>query len=186
LARVKVTINKKGHIPSLGVGPFRRPILISQELCDHLIKLGYPVKIIKSPVETKIAETSIPETPPQTDVVTDTTTAEVIEPAADETVVEPSVEEEKVAEETTIEETIEEVTPSEDDSEEETTEDEIIVNDLDLGANSYYTVDFLTSKSRCKKILAARTVQYDTSSTLELLQRLVLDSNPEGVELVEE
>ena len=50
MSRVKVTINKKGHIPHLGTGPIKRPVLITEELCNELIKLGYPVKVLNKPI----------------------------------------------------------------------------------------------------------------------------------------
>jgi len=181
LSRVKVTINKKGHIPSLGLGPIRRPILITEELCDQLIKLGYPVKIIKSPtvikpidvkeeVETPTLSSEL-KTSEETEILVTEGAAEVQEPAEDEINKEDS---ESVIE--TVEEKVV-------DTEEEV--EEILVDDPDLDAGAFYTEEFLTSKALCKKILSNRQIQYESSASFNLLKKLVLESNPE-VEIIEE
>jgi len=183
LGRVKVTINKKGHIPQLGLGPIRRPVLITEELCNHLIKLGYPVTIIENPSVKKIEKKDVivftapvvedvivDKEPVQPEVVVTETTVEVQE--------EPAVE--KVVEEQPVIETEEEKVVV---TEEET--EEILVDDPDLSAEAYYNEDFLSSKALCKKILSNRQVQYEDSASFALLRKLVIESNPE-VEFVEE
>lgn len=177
MARVKVTINKKGRIPSLGMGPIRRPILITEELCNRLIKLGYPVKVIKSSVERKTVENAV-----------QTKKEEFVE---QNNVVIPKVVGENQQEEQVI--VIKETTENNEvveeipviDEDEVTEEVEILVNDPDFTPDAYYTEDFLTSKAICKKILDNRKVQYEDSSNFSVLKRLVKDSNPE-VEIVEE
>jgi len=188
LGRVKVTINKKGHIPQLGLGPIRRPILITEELCNHLIKLGYPVKVIKSTSVIKKIEK-------QDKVVTDSVTKEdttskqheeVKQESEEIVVTENTVE---VQEEPAVSEVVEEQPVIETEEEkvivtEEETE-EIMMNDPDLSAEAYYSEDFLSSKALCKKILSNRKVQYEDSASFNLLKKLVSDTNPE-VEIIEE
>jgi len=180
LGRIKVTINKRGHIPQLGLGPIRRPVLITEELYNHLTKLGYPVKIIENPSVKKtidVKETKIPDfIPPvveeekpvqqQEEVVAENTVEVQEEPAVEEVV----HEEEQPVIETDEEKVI--VT-------EEEEVEEILVDDPDLSAEAYYNETFLSSKALCKKILSARQVQYEDSATFTLLKKLVMDSNPE-------
>jgi len=163
LSRVKVTINKRGNIPSLGPGPIRRPILITEELYQHLVALGYPVTVINPPIKPVIKNAPVTK---HDDEVTETVAEVQIEPAV-EAVAEAVTEE--VVEDTVMEE--EEITESEEVV-------EIVENDPDLSAGSFYTEDFLTSKALCKKILASREVQYDSNASWALLKQLVLDSNP--------
>lgn len=162
MSRVKVTINKRGNIPSLGPGPIRRPILISEELCNQLITLGYPVKIINPPAKPVIKKA--PVTQHDENEVTETFAEVQVEPAEEV--------EETVIEEEVVEETVEE----------DVTESKEVVgileNDPDLSAGAFYTEEFLTSKALCKKILASREVQYDSNASWTLLKQLVLDSNP--------
>jgi len=179
-----VTINKKGHIPQLGLGPIRRPVLITEELCDHLIKLGYPVKIIETPSVNKIErkDTFVFTTP-----VVEEEVIKTEEPVQPEVVVtEDAVE---VQEEPAVEEAVEEQPVIETEEEKvvvtEEEVEEILVDDPDLSAGAYYTEDFLSSKALCKKILSNRQVQYEGSASLALLKKLVMESNPE-VEFVEE
>lgn len=166
MSRVKVTINKRGYIPQLGLGPIRRPVLITKELCDNLIKLGYPVKIVEKPTVVRNIEKK--DAVPAASVVEEVVTKEVEDSNEElETVVtEDAVE---VQEEPAVDETVEE----------EVVEEEILVNDPDLSAESYYEESFLTSKALCKKILANRQVQYEDSASFSLLKKLVKNSNPE-------
>jgi len=193
LGRVKVTINKKGHIPQLGIGPIRRPILITKELCNSLIKLGYPVTIIQPSIDIKPNE--------KKDVVSITAKKNVldlkieqpkkeIEKEFNNTIVTENIAEvkEKPAETTIVEE--EQLVAKEiiEEKEEITNTDEveeILIDDLDLSAESFYTEKFLTSKVICKKILSNRQVQYEDGSSFVLLKKLVIDTNPE-VEFIEE
>jgi len=193
LGRVKVTINKKGHIPQLGIGPIRRPILITKELCNSLIKLGYPVTIIQPSIDIKPNE--------KKDVVSITAKKNVldlkieqpkkeIEKESNTTIVTENIAEvkEKPAVTTIVEE--EQLVAKEiiEEKEEITNTDEveeILIDDLDLSAESFYTEKFLTSKVICKKILSNRQVQYEDGSSFVLLKKLVIDTNPE-VEFIEE
>jgi len=190
LGRIKVTINKRGHIPQLGLGPIRRPVLITEELYNQLIKLGYPVRVIDNPSVKKtidLKETNVSAfIPPvvdkepeqqqeeQKEVVTEGTVEVHEEPAVSEEVAQE--EEEQPVIETNEEKVI--------DTDEEEVE-EILVDDPDLSAEAYYNEAFLSSKALCKKILSARQVQYEDSASLGLLKKLVMESNPE-VEFVEE
>ena len=184
LGRVKVTINKRGHIPHLGIGPIRRPILITEELYNHLTKLGYDINVIESTsVKKKIEKRDVvvSTTPVVEDVVVEQPVQQdevvVAEPAV-EVHEEPAVE--NVVEEQPVIETEEEkVVVTEEESE------EILVDDPDLSAEAYYTEGFLSSKALCKKILSKRQVQYEDNASFALLKKLVVESNPE-VEFVEE
>jgi len=183
LGRVKVTINKKGHIPHLGIGPIRRPVLITEELCNQLIKLGYPVRVIETPSVKKTIMEEIKPVFVAPVVESTIDTKETVQPEAvvtEDTVEvqeEPAVE--AVEEQPVIETEEEKVVVTEEEVE------EILVDDPDLSAGAYYTEDFLSSKALCKKILSNRQVQYEGSASLALLKKLVMESNPE-VEFVEE
>ena len=176
MARVKVTINKKGYIPSLGQGPIRRPILINESLYKQLVALGYPVRVISSPIKPIIKKEE--ETPVVPPIVDDTIIEEEVTETSTEVVDEESpVVEEEVTEEKVVDETLEEETTESEDATEEVLED-----DPDLSAEAFYTEEFLTSKNLCKKILSNRGIQYDKNASWGLLKQLVLESNPEIVE----
>lgn len=45
MAKVRVTLPQKRFIPTLGKGPFKEPVLISEELYRSLVRLGYVVNV---------------------------------------------------------------------------------------------------------------------------------------------
>jgi len=188
LARVKVTINKKGYIPGLGQGPIRNPILITKDHCDQLIRLGYPVKIINIPLKKIIKEEIVaPFTPylkkEEVKVAKQEVVQETKQEKIEEIVTENTVE---VQEEPAVKELVSEDSVIENEEKVVTEEEEsILVDDPDLSAGAYYNEAFLTSKALCKKILSNRQIQYEDSASFVLLKKLVSDSNPE-VEFVEE
>jgi len=181
LSRVKVIINKKGYIPSLGQGPIRRPVLITEELCKQLLALGYPVKVIAPQVKPVIKkEEEISPVIPSAEQK-NTISAEQGKEATqvDET---PADKKENATEEV-VDNSTEEETVEEKEEEEEVIE--ILENDPDLSAGAFYTEDFLSSKNLCKKILSNREVQYAKDASFALLRELVLNSNPEVEEVSE-
>lgn len=186
MGRIKVTINKKGHIPHLGMGPIRRPVLITEELCNELIKLGYPVRVISNPSVKKIEKKDTFVPTPSPIVPTKVESVEEAKQESEVVVTESTVE---VQEEPAVEEVVEEQPVIETEEEKvvvtEEENEEVLVDDPDLSAGAYYNEEFLSSKALCKKILANRQIQYDSNASFALLKKLVLESNPE-VEFVEE
>jgi len=180
MKRYKVTISNRGHIPGMGNGPFMRPLAISETQYKSLVKLGYKVKI----VEDLLAKAK---------VITSSQSVKIEKPIIEEKLPEPKKEEivkkEKTSkieskpkeDELAVEEVIEEKV---DDVQED--EDVVLIDDPDLSAEAYYNREFLTSKNICKKILNARMVQYETSASITMLRKLVLDSNPSINDSIEE
>ena len=154
--RYKVTINKRGHIPSIGNGPIRNPIYISEATYKELTALGYPVEVISK--STDISEMVNSDQIDAKKKPTNIYPLSVDDPVQDDLEIQDKVIEEEVTE-----------------SEEET----VLVNDRDLSADAYYEEDFLTSKNICKKILNARKKQYANNASYAKLKELVLNSNPE-------
>lgn len=156
--KVKVTIKKRGRIPYIGNGPVIKPIYISTEIYDTLVKMGYPVERVDTVVpfvnKLKVEETEVVNT--------------------DEEVLEEATEEEKSEdEETTEDEVLEEAT------EDEEVVAEVVMDDPNYSAEAYYTEEFLATKAICKSILDARKAEYANNASLAILKKLVLESNPE-------
>lgn len=180
MKRYKVIIPKRGNIPGIGVGPFMRPLAISEAQYKSLVKLGYRVKIVEDLfAKAKKITSNIVSQPKEDKPVIVEEKIEVKEEVKKENkkkkVEEPVVEEVK---EVKVEEPVEEV---EEATEEVNEEEGILVDDPDLKGESYYNSEFLTSKNICKKILNARMVQYESNASLRVLRQLVIDSNPEIV-----
>lgn len=176
MQKYRVTIPKRGSIPGIGNGPINKPVYISVQKYNQLIKCGFPVNIVSNSIdEAKIISNSLPT---NTNKVVEET---VVEP---EPTVEPTVETENTTEEV-VEETVEEAEEPVVEEEtvvkpENTTEEvvEILVDDENYSAEAFYNEEFLTTKNVCKKILDNRKVSYDTSASLSKLKSLVLESNP--------
>ena len=167
--KVKVTIKKRGRIPYIGNGPVIKPIYISTEIYDTLVKMGYPVERVDTVVpfvnKLKVEETE--EVNTEEEVLEEETTEEV-------ELNEETTEEEKSEEKTTEEEVLEEET-----SEDEEVVAEVVMDDPNYSAEAYYTEEFLATKAICKSILDARKAEYANNASLAILKKLVLESNPE-------
>lgn len=168
----KVTINKRGHIPGIGNGPFLKPLYIDENLYNDLIKLGYPVNLVEY-------------LGPKKESIPNKKNLKVVEEIKKEDL---KLESEKDFKQLVNEEKVDlkvNKTPSKveevkkEENEDTIEEIEVVLNDPDLSADSYYEQDFLTSKAMCKKILNKRKVQYEDSASLAMLKNLVKDSNPE-------
>jgi hypothetical protein len=200
MKKYRVTINKRGRIPGVGVGPFRRPLYITETVYNHLTRLGYPIEVISTTDDNKVVKESdesvkiIPDNKIKESTVVkqqpvipkeEPKKEAEVELVSDSEISVPD-EEEVIAEEV-VDNNDTEIVEDEVTSEVEETsdEEEIVVNDKDLIADSYYTEEFLTSKNVCKKILDNRQVQYDSNASYKKLKELVSESNPE-VEIDEE
>lgn len=164
---IKITINTTRYIPYINrKGPILHPVLVAPNVYEALENLGFPIKVIPME-ETKVVITKKAEP----EVIIKNKQEPVIEPVAVEEIIEEEPIDESVETEEvpySIEETIEI---------EQAEVIEIIENDADLSADSYYTEDFLTSKAMCKKILDNRNIQYESSASFARLKELVLESN---------
>ena len=187
MKRYKVIIPKRGNIPGIGVGPFMRPLAISEAQYKSLIKLGYKVKIVEDLfAKAKKITSNMVSQPKEEKPIIIEEKIEIKEEIKKSTpkkenkkVEEPVVEEVK---EVKVEEPVEEAEEVTEEVNEEANEEEgILVDDPDLKGESYYNSEFLTSKNICKKILNARMVQYESNASLRVLKQLVIDSNPEIV-----
>jgi hypothetical protein len=189
--RYKVTINKRGYIPAVGNGPIKRPITISESIYNNLVKLGYPVEVvsktgdINKSVKTIINKTETPVAKEPVKEIEKVSTPEVTSEVVDNTP-EPVIPDVKKTEEVIDNDDVvdglsDEVDEEVNDEEEvaEVADDEVVVNDKDLSAESYYEDSFLSSKNMCKKILDKRGVSYDTGASFTVLKKLVAESNPE-------
>lgn len=164
--KVKVRILKDGFIPGIGRGPIWNPIYLSNEKYNQLKSLGFEMEIVNDfrPMETEVEETKVEvETP-------------VVETKPEVEIKEIEKEIIKKEKEKVINEATETVVA---DTDEEVEVIEIIENDPDISADSYYTEDFLKSKNICKKILAERKVQYKNDDSFKNLINRVLETNPE-------
>lgn len=166
--KVKVTIRKRGRIPYIGNGPVIKPIYISQEIYDTLIKLGYPVQKVEtvSAIQptTKVEEVVAPK-------------VEEVAPALESIPAEETVKEEEVVEEAPVEEAHEEPVVEETSASEDN--EEVIVDDPNFSAEAFYTEAFLKTKAVCKSILDARKAEYADNASLAVLKNKVLESNPD-------
>lgn len=188
MSKVRVTIKKRGRIPYIGNGPVIKPIYISQEIYETLIKLGYPVvKVDTVPaIKTKVEE------PVNVESETDNEEVESIEEKVEnnnedvetidteeteETVEEDAVNEEVEGEAEETEETVESI-------EEAVVEETILLDDPEYSAGAFYTEEFAKNKTVCKAILDARKAEYADNASLTTLKKLVNETNPEveGVE----
>jgi len=191
--KVRVIINKHGHIPGIGNGPVLTPIYVLKSQYDLLKKLGYDIKVVKGnnligevkavipPTNEVVEEVVVSNDNTPTIPVTEEGTDKVIEtitPSNDDVVeVEETIEEvveeteESEDEEVIVEETIEEVV-------EETEEVEIIEDDEELSAEAFYTMDFLTG-AKAETILTNRGVDFSECKNATAKKELVLETNPE-------
>lgn len=189
MKRYKVTILNRGHIPGIGHGPFRLPLIISEEKYNNLVKLGYRVNIVddlldkaknvavnKKSLIVKNEEPIVAKSSSLPKEILNKTKKEEVKPKEEEVVVETIVEEPPVEIVVEKEEVPEEVSTTE-----ETVEEEVVVDDPDLSAGAFYTQGFLTSKNICRKILNARMVQYEENASFVVLKKLVKESNPDVV-----
>jgi len=187
MKRYKVTISNRGHIPGMGNGPFMRPLAISETQYKSLVKLGYKVKIVedllaKAKVITSSQSIKIEKPIIKEEKLPETKKEEIVKKEEIIKKEKTSKKESKPKEdELAVEEVIEEKV---DDVQED--EDVVLIDDPDLSAEAYYNREFLTSKNICKKILNARMVQYETSASITMLRKLVLDSNPSIDDSIEE
>lgn len=167
----KILIKKSGVIPFVGRrGPILRPIKVCDTVYENLKKLGYPVELVED-CSPKNTVTYIKREEPV--VVIKNSSQKVDEPVEKEETV--------VVEEVPVEVVDNDQVPEvvENTVIEEVPVIEIIENDPDISATSYYTMDFLTNKAVCRKILDARSVTYDEDASFSMLKKLVMQSNPE-------
>ena len=133
MAKIRVNIYDKAHVPSLGRGPFTDK-LIDIELFRSLNRLGYLVEEIKEPVVKKLILDSKEEVATSVEITTETE-SEVIPPV--ETVEEPEVE--------TVDETVEEFVEVEEASAETEVEEEELFTEDEL--------NFLAKKAKRGEIV---------------------------------
>lgn len=182
--RYKVTINKRGHIPGVGHGPIKRPIIVSETVYNNLVKLGFPVEIIKEISPIKPISAPVKEVEVTPEVVNTPKQEEEVVPPVEPEKVEELIKDVKATENVIDNEEVvnaesEIVTTNDEETDTEVEVEEVVVNDKDLSSDAYYTPEFLTSKNMCKKILNARQIAYDSSSSFTILKDLVAQSNPE-------
>jgi len=156
-ARVQVTIPDTKYIPTIGKGPINRPISITVDQYNMLVKFGFNIVKVEHPKLDKIEkiESKVEEKP-----VEEVKEVEVTEPAVEEEVAETI--EEPVQEEESTEEVVE-----------ETTVEEVVTDEA-------YTMEDLeeATKDELKEILEKRNKKFPYNANLGKLKELVVESNP--------
>jgi hypothetical protein len=190
--RYRVTISDQRIIPTLGKGPVRNPVSISENLYNTLMALGFDVKIVGNQAISKIEKVEEPkvEKVEETPAV-ETEPEEVQEPAGEEDapeetevdevneeVYEEEVVEEDAPEETEVDEVNEEVSEEEVVVEEEVQEEaaEEVTDEEDEELTKDYTKAELKDlgKDDLKRILDKRKIKYLYKNTVSELENLIL------------